>query len=303
MAKLDLNQATREQLVDAAGLRPFVAEAVLKARDERGGELADIGALKDALEGVRGVGPATLDQLGEVLKVGRGRPARPAAGKADDAPAPAAKAGAGKTAEVAASDVKVARRTAEEPAEVPAQGVTVARQTTDRTKEPAEVAASGVKVARQVPEEPAEVPTPAVKAGAEEVRRTVERTAEVVPMAARGAAETVGRATEKAAEVASATARDGAEAGKAAAARSGEAAGGLGRVFAELARDQARANVEALRALARARTWGEALEVQAGFLRGNVERTAEGAARYVGAVTRLAAGLARVGRDKGRTAA
>ena len=110
MAKLDLNQATREQLVDAAGLRPFVAEAVLKARDEQGGELADIGALKDALEGVRGIGPATLDQLGEVLKVGRGRPARPAAGKADDAPASAAKAGA------------------EEPAEVPAQGVTVAAQ-------------------------------------------------------------------------------------------------------------------------------------------------------------------------------
>lgn len=209
MTKLDLNQATREQLVDDAGLRPFVAEAVLKARDGPGGELADIGALKDALGEVRGIGPATLDQLGEVLKVGRGRPARPAAEKAADAPAPAATAGAG------------------------------------------------------------------------EVCRTVERTA----------------------EVASATARDGAEAGKAAAARSGEAAGGLGRVFAELARDQARANVEALRALARARTWGEALEVQGGFLRGNVGRTAEGAARYVEAVTRLAAGLAGVGRDEGRTAA
>ena len=254
MAKLDLNQATREQLVDDAGLRPFVAEAVLRARDEQGGELADIGALKDALGEVRGIGPATLDQLGEVLKVGRGKPARPAAEKAADTPAPAVKTGA--------------------------------------EEETADAAAPGVRVARRTAEEPAEAPAPAVKAGAGEVRRTVERTAEVASAAARDGAEAAGRA-----------AGGLAEAGEAAAARSGEAAGGLGQLFAELARDQARANVEALRALARARTWGEALEVQGGFLRGNVGRMGEGAARYVGAVTRLAAGLALVGRGKGRTAA
>ena len=46
MAKINLHEATREQLVDGAGLRPFVAEAVLKVRDERGGEIADISALR-----------------------------------------------------------------------------------------------------------------------------------------------------------------------------------------------------------------------------------------------------------------
>ena len=58
MAKINLHEATREQLVDSAGLRPLVAEAVLKVRDERGGEIADISALKDAVSEVKGIGPA-----------------------------------------------------------------------------------------------------------------------------------------------------------------------------------------------------------------------------------------------------
>src|SRR4051812_49907439 len=84
VTKIDLHEATGEQLVEAAGLRPLVADAVLKARDERGG-IADIGALKDALGEVKGIGPATLDQLGDVLKVGR-RAVKPA----DEKPAEAA---------------------------------------------------------------------------------------------------------------------------------------------------------------------------------------------------------------------
>src|SRR4051795_10799532 len=79
VTKIDLHEATREQLVETAGLRPLVADAVLRARDEHGGGIADLGALKDALGGVKGIGPATLDQLGEVLKVGR-RAAKPADG-------------------------------------------------------------------------------------------------------------------------------------------------------------------------------------------------------------------------------
>ena len=34
MTKIDLYEATREQLVEAAGLRPLVADAALMARDE-----------------------------------------------------------------------------------------------------------------------------------------------------------------------------------------------------------------------------------------------------------------------------
>jgi uncharacterized protein (TIGR02271 family) len=90
MAKLDLNEVTREELVDVAGLRPTVAEAVLRARDEHGGGIADLGALKDALGGVKGIGPATLDQLGDVLKVGR-RAVKPADEKPAETAPPAAK--------------------------------------------------------------------------------------------------------------------------------------------------------------------------------------------------------------------
>src|SRR3954469_8283691 len=92
VTKIDLHQATREQLVEGAGLRPLVADAVLRARDEHGGGIADIGALKDALGGVKGIGPATLDQLGDVLKVGR-RAGKPADEKPAEAAPPAARAG------------------------------------------------------------------------------------------------------------------------------------------------------------------------------------------------------------------
>src|SRR4051812_36077003 len=92
VTKIDLHEATREQLVESAGLRPLVADAVLKARDEHGGGIADLGALKEALGEGKGIGPATLDQLGDVLKVGR-KAARPAGEKPAEAAPPAAKAG------------------------------------------------------------------------------------------------------------------------------------------------------------------------------------------------------------------
>src|SRR5215207_9221350 len=108
MAKINLHEATREQLVDSAGLRPLVAEAVLKVRDECGGEIADISALKDAVSEVKGIGPATLDQLGDVLKVSR-QATKSAAETSTEAAAPAVKAGtedAHRTPEAAASGVK-----------------------------------------------------------------------------------------------------------------------------------------------------------------------------------------------------
>src|SRR5688572_30370502 len=148
MAKINLHEATREQLVDGAGLRPLVAEAVLKVRDERGGEIADISALKDALSEVKGIGPAALDQLGDVLKVSR-QATKPAAETSAEAAAPAVKAGtedAHRTHEAAASGVKdgaeEVRRTTEEAADLATSGVKVARQTAEET---AKVITSGVK--------------------------------------------------------------------------------------------------------------------------------------------------------------
>jgi Phasin protein len=292
MAKINLHEATREQLVDGAGLRPLVAEAVLKVRDERGGEIADISALKDAVSEVKGIGPAALDQLGDVLKVSR-QATKPAAETSAEAAAPAVKAGT----EAAASGVK--------------DGAEEVRRTTE---EAADLATSGVKVARQTAEETAKVLASGVKDGAEEASRTVEKTAEITSLVARGSVEAAERVAEKTAEVTSLATRGNAEmvgrtvsgladAEKAAVARSSEAAGELGQFVARLVNEQVQANVEMLQALARARTWREALEAQTEFFRGNIERMTSGTSRYVETVARLTTGLGAVGRGKEKRAA
>src|SRR5919205_4187121 len=63
MPKLNVNDATREQLVEAAGLRPAVADALLEYRARHGGRITS----PEALGELPGVGPATLDQLRDVL--------------------------------------------------------------------------------------------------------------------------------------------------------------------------------------------------------------------------------------------
>jgi phasin family protein len=273
MAKISLHKATREQLVEGAGLRPLVAEAILKVRDERGGEIADISALKDTLSEVKGIGPASLDQLGNVLRVSR-QATKPAAEKPADTAAPTAKAGsedARQTTEAAASGVKV--------------GADEIRRTTE---EAADTATSGVKVARQTAEETAKVLVSGVQASAEEARRTMEKTAELSSLAARGSIEATSGL---------------ADAEKAVVVHSSKAASELGRFVARLVKEQVQANIEMLQALARARTWREALEAQTEFFRGNIERMTSGTSRYAETVASLTAGLAGIGRGKGKRAA
>src|SRR3954449_3854823 len=63
MPKLNVNDATREQLVETAGLRPAVADALLEYRTKHGGKIES----PEALGELPGVGPATVDQLRDVL--------------------------------------------------------------------------------------------------------------------------------------------------------------------------------------------------------------------------------------------
>src|SRR3954452_25611633 len=65
MAKVNVNSATRDDLVNVAGLRPDVADAVLGFR-RRHGRITDV----QALEELPGIGPATIDQLRKALDVG-----------------------------------------------------------------------------------------------------------------------------------------------------------------------------------------------------------------------------------------
>src|SRR4051812_15204098 len=104
MPKLNVNDATRDQLVETAGLRPAVADALLEFRDKHGGKIED----PDALGELPGVGPATLDQLREVLDFrdkgerdkgekagnGAGREVRETAERTTEAAASVARSGA-----------------------------------------------------------------------------------------------------------------------------------------------------------------------------------------------------------------
>src|SRR3954454_665681 len=64
MPKLNVNDVTREQLVETAGLRPAVADALLEFRTKHGGKITS----PEALGELPGVGPATVDQLRDVLE-------------------------------------------------------------------------------------------------------------------------------------------------------------------------------------------------------------------------------------------
>jgi competence ComEA-like helix-hairpin-helix protein len=58
MSKLNINDATREELVEKAELRPELADAILEFRGKHG-KITDVEALNE----LHGVGPVTLEQL------------------------------------------------------------------------------------------------------------------------------------------------------------------------------------------------------------------------------------------------
>src|SRR4051812_23716964 len=65
LSKVNVNSATRDDLVNVAGLRPEIADAVLEFRRKHH-RIADV----QALEELPGVGPATVEQLRKALDLG-----------------------------------------------------------------------------------------------------------------------------------------------------------------------------------------------------------------------------------------
>jgi competence ComEA-like helix-hairpin-helix protein len=62
MPELNINDATREELVEKTGLRPELADAILEFRGKHG-KITDV----EALDELHGVGPVTLEQLRTTL--------------------------------------------------------------------------------------------------------------------------------------------------------------------------------------------------------------------------------------------
>lgn len=65
MARVNVNSATRDDLVNVAGLRPEIADAVLEFRRKHH-RITEV----QALEELPGVGPATVEQLRKTLDFG-----------------------------------------------------------------------------------------------------------------------------------------------------------------------------------------------------------------------------------------
>ena len=311
MAKVNVNRATHEELVEAAGLRPQVAEAVLRLRDEHGGRIADLEALKE----IKGIGDATLDHLREVLVAGK-RPDEGAAPKkgpdGDAAPRKGEEAPAREDAEVttlAAKSGSGGAGAARADAGVTAfaaksgGGGTAAHKGAEVTAFAAKsgsgddaAARRGDNVAR---EEGAEASATAARAGTDTTRKGAEVTAfvakgaaEAGQLAARAGAEGAGRFAAAGAEQTRRALGTVAEAQRRATERSSEAVSDLSGLVVDLVAEQARHNVETFQALARARSFREAAEIQGGYLRASVERATRGTTRYVEVVTKLVAGMA-----------
>ena len=70
-----------------------------------------------------------------------------------------------------------------------------------------------------------------------------------------------------------------------------------------LIKEQVQATVDTLQAIARVRSWSDAMELQNEFFRGNVERMTQGASRYVETVTRLMTRMASIGSEEAKKAA
>lgn len=110
MAKLNINTATRDELLEGTGLRAEVVDSILKLREEAGG----IGNAED-LQEIQGVGPATVEQIRNVLDFGRrsGQQHGGNGSRSEEDTRPAARAARETAMAGAQSTIRTAKRAAE----------------------------------------------------------------------------------------------------------------------------------------------------------------------------------------------
>jgi competence ComEA-like helix-hairpin-helix protein len=241
--KIDLNLASREQLV-AAGIRPALADAILKHRGAKGAF-----ASVDALIEVAGIGAATLQQLKSVLMV--------AALPVEEAPAAVEAA---------------------EPAPAPVI---------------AEVIEAPVEIA---PVETGPVAEPVVEAPLVEVAVAEAGPAAIVETVVQPVAAAVEAAVEPVAAVVAASE-------SAAAKPAGYATGGVPSLWLGLATEQLAHGIETWQALAAAKSWREATDVQAAYLTTSANRLIAVSQRSINLTGKVVGSLAILGARRAHKAA
>lgn len=136
--KLDINHATREDLMQVAGLRPAAADALMRHRKQVG-RIADLEALVE----VNGIGASTLERLRSHAEVAAHAPSEAGTPKAKAPPAPKAA-----TPKVPAKPVETIAETnrtgVDERAKGSARTLYTAASATETTVDLAESAARGL---------------------------------------------------------------------------------------------------------------------------------------------------------------
>jgi competence ComEA-like helix-hairpin-helix protein len=180
MPKLNINDATREELVEKAELRPELADAILEFRGKHG-KITDVEALNE----LHGVGPVTLEQLRTSLSFSD---KREKAGTTN---------GGGKTQEREKDTRETAVKTA------PVASSNDSDKAQEREKDTRETA---VKTA--------EVVTSAARGSVKVARDTTEAGAQAISAMARGSLQQVEKASGAFGELQHETARQSAELGQ-----------------------------------------------------------------------------------------
>ena len=263
--KLNINEATREELIDVLGLRGNQADALLKQREEKG----DFASFDD-LQDINGIGQATVDNIKDLITM-QAEKANEAAGKAAQGMKEAAETGGKATAEAA----KTADATAD-------KMQSTNRELADKTVQGVnEAAETGRKATAEAAKTAATLTSKMWSVGSE----TADRTAHGMNETGRKTAAETGSEGVKTAEVAAgkvqSIGRELAERNADTAERflpgSGEAIADttkLATLFVSYWPEQIGDNFRTLNRLAGAKSFGEAIEIQSSFARGSFERLA-----------------------------
>lgn len=250
--KPDLNEASREELVEVAGLKPATAQTIVKLRDEKG----PIGSVEQ-LRDVAKLGKAEIDKLQGSFVV--------AAKAARETVQETARQGGETSKKAADAGQDMARHGAEAGRRAGETAQTAVRQGNETVKKVAEtgqdMARRGTEAARRTSEE-------AVRQGGETVRKVAEATRD---MGQRGA-----EAGQRMAETVQKTTQD-ALGQMAEASRAGEGVAPLARIgimWMSFWPEQAAQGVATAGRLMQCRSLPEMIQVQSEFAMGSLDRLA-----------------------------